>query len=262
MEITGAPLGVQPSPCPYLPNRTFESETVYMQSFDGEGLEYLLSLGFRHFSRFFFRPICRHCHQCIPLRIPVQQFRFSRNMRRVLRRTARFSVQLEEPKPEGRMFDLYRLHAERFSLGGQEDYDTFRESFFTPLPGAQMLTIHDGSHLVAVSHLDITSGALSAIYCYWDPEYAWASPGTLAILKEAEAAREQNLRHLYLGYYVAGNRHMQYKARYRPNEVLLSEGRWVPFVDEEGQVQRPDAEEHGFRPVLRITGESAESPSR
>jgi len=257
MDLTGAPLGIQPSPCPYLSARTFESETVYMQSYDTEGLEYLLSIGFRHFSRYFFRPVCESCHQCIPLRIPVERFPFSRNHRRVLRRAAGLDVQLEEPKPESRMFDLYRLHAERFSLGGSDNYETFRESFFAPLPGARMLTIRDGERLVAVSHIDLTNDLLSAIYCYWDPEYARMSPGKLALLKELEIAQQQELRYLYLGYYVPGNRHMNYKAQYRPNEALLTEGDWVSFIDEEGNMANPEVERHGFQPILRITGASA-----
>jgi arginine-tRNA-protein transferase len=262
MEITGAPLGIQSSPCPYLDGLIFESETVYMQSYDPEGLDYLLSLGFRHFSRYFFRPVCSDCHRCIPLRVPVEQFRFTRNRRRLLRRNSAFDVALEEPKPESRMFDLYRLHAERFSLGGNEDYETFRDSFFTPLPGARMLTVRDGSRLVAVSHIDFTDTAMSAVYCYWDPDYAEASPGKFAILKELEIAREHGVRHLYLGYYVRENRHMSYKKRYRPNEALLSEGHWVPFVDGDGTVTGPEVEQHGFQPVLRITGASAAgSPS-
>jgi arginine-tRNA-protein transferase len=258
MEITGAPLGVQPTECPYLPNRTFESETVYIQSYDTEGLEYLLSLGFRHFSRYFFRPVCSRCHQCIPLRLPVRRFKSSRNLRRVLRRAAALQVRLEEPKPESRMFDLYRLHAERFALGGSEDYETFRESFFTPLQGARMLTLRDGERLVAVSHLDITEQILSAIYCYWDPEYAAYSPGTLALLKELEIAREGGQDYLYMGYYVPGNRHMRYKRRFRPNEALLREGEWVPFLDSAGEEVTPGVEQRGFRPALRITGASAE----
>ena len=36
-------------------------------------------------------------------------------------------------------------------------------------------------------------------------------------------------RNAYLGYYVAGCRSLEYKARFRPNEILDDEGQWVPF---------------------------------
>jgi arginyl-tRNA--protein-N-Asp/Glu arginylyltransferase len=43
------------------------------------------------------------------------------------------------------------------------------------------------------------------------------------------AARERHLPHVYLGYYVEGCRSLEYKARFRPNEVLNSNGVWAPF---------------------------------
>ena len=55
------------------------------------------------------------------------------------------------------------------------------------------------------------------------------SPGTLSALREIEYCSDQGLPHYYLGYFVAGSPKMDYKARFRPNEILLREGAWVPF---------------------------------
>jgi arginine-tRNA-protein transferase len=33
--------------------------------------------------------------------------------------------------------------------------------------------------------------------------------------------------YLYLGYYVAGSRAMNHKARYAPYEILAADGRWT-----------------------------------
>jgi len=44
------------------------------------------------------------------------------------------------------------------------------------------------------------------------------------------AAAERGLPHVYLGHCVEGYRSLAGKARFRPNEILCPDGRWVPFV--------------------------------
>jgi arginine-tRNA-protein transferase len=75
-----------------------------------------------------------------------------------------------------------------------------------------------GDQLVAVAITDVGAQALSAVYCYFDPSYDKLSLGTYSILTQLRIARQQNMRWLYLGMYVAANQHLRYKARYRPHE--------------------------------------------
>jgi arginine-tRNA-protein transferase len=44
------------------------------------------------------------------------------------------------------------------------------------------------------------------------------------------AARERGLPYVYLGYFVEGCRSLEYKSRFRPNEVLSDGGAWIPFT--------------------------------
>jgi Arginine-tRNA-protein transferase, C terminus len=55
------------------------------------------------------------------------------------------------------------------------------------------------------------------------------SLGTFNILSLLAAARERELPHVYLGYYVEGCRSMEYKRKFRPNEVLGADGAWETF---------------------------------
>jgi arginyl-tRNA--protein-N-Asp/Glu arginylyltransferase len=50
------------------------------------------------------------------------------------------------------------------------------------------------------------------------------------VLAIIAAARERRLPYVYLGYYVEGCASLEYKARFRPNEVLQSDGIWRPFL--------------------------------
>jgi arginine-tRNA-protein transferase len=254
--IRGVPFGVQETPCPYLGGRTFYSETIYVPEVDEEGLESLLSIGFRHFGATFFRPVCDGCGSCIPLRVNVSQFRFTRNRRRVMRRVEGLSVELKEPAADAEKHELYLRHGERFDLGGNDSYEGFKESFFRHVPFGRVLEIRRNGRLISASHLDVTTNLISAIYCYWDPDERSLSLGTFSVLKEVEIAAARGIAHLYLGYYVAENRHMNYKVRFYPNEALIQEGLWLPFYDEEGKQVSSEPQSHGFLPVLRIEHDS------
>ena len=83
-----------------------------------------------------------------------------------------------------------------------------------------------GSRLVAVGYVDSLPEGLSAIYFYYDPDERRRSLGTYNVLAAIEAARQRGLPHVYLGYYVEGGRSVEYKARFRPNEVLGPDGEW------------------------------------
>lgn len=261
--IKGVPFGIQQTTCPYLDDRTFYSETLFVPELDEEGMESLLSIGFRHFGATYFRPVCDGCGQCIPLRIIVPRFRFTRNRRRVLRRVEGsgaeegLSVELTEPEADSEKHELYLRHGERFDVRASDSYENFKESFFRYVPFGRILELRRKGRLVAASHMDLTSRALSAIYCYWDPDEYKLGLGTYSVLKEVELAAERGIPHVYLGYYVAENRHMNYKVHFYPNEGLVQEGRWLPFYDEEGRLVSPEVQSHGFLPVLRIEEESS-----
>lgn len=225
--------------CPYIEGLTFLSESMLISKLETSHMEALLSKGFRHFGDIFFRPICRDCCLCIPIRIPVQQFIFSRSARRLLKRARYLQITLENPVPSERAFALYNHHKKRFKLQFEESYEQFLKSFFYPFPFSRVLCIRDNDHLVAVSHLDVTNKAMSAIYCYYDVAYRWYSPGKLSIYKEIEIAREMGIQWLYLGFYVPGNRHMKYKIDFKPSQLLTTDHHWIDYRDETGKILCP-----------------------
>jgi arginine-tRNA-protein transferase len=86
-------------------------------------------------------------------------------------------------------------------------------------------TYYLGERLMAVGYVDVLSEGLSAIYFFWDPGERHRSLGTFNILSLIASARHRGLPHVYLGYYVEGCRSLEYKARFRPNEMLIA-GEW------------------------------------
>ncbi len=255
MSIVGHLMPEASNPCPYLDGRTATMEHFLAESLTSEDFDALLAAGYRHFGTYFYRPICRLCHQCLPLRVPLSGRRFTRSERRLLARGSRFEITLERPRPSREAYELFLRHKERFEGELSESYRQFVGSFFHPFPWSYQLSIREGRCLVAVSHLDITARSISAVYCYYDDSFRRESLGSLAICKEMEIGQERGISHLYLGYYVAENRHMSYKARFRPSQVLLEEGRWADWLDSEGDFGDNNIDKLEFLPRHRLRGE-------
>ena len=111
-----------------------------------------------------------------------------------------------------------------------KDADGYADSFVrNPFP-VQEWCYYLGRRLVGVGYVDDLPGSLSAIYFFYDPEVRRRSPGTFNILSLIDGAARRGLEHVYLGYYVAGCSSMEYKPRFRPNQLLGSDGDWHDYL--------------------------------
>ncbi|MGE5339895.1 MAG: arginyltransferase [Candidatus Omnitrophota bacterium] len=238
MSIKGFFLQPVIDECPYLKGVISINENCVVHELDDQDLETLLSFGFRHFGEVFFRPICAHCQCCVSIRVPVRTFSPGPSVRRLFKRNAAFVTTLETLTPSPETFELYKRHRKRFprQSGFSESYESYKTSFFHPFGFNRMLTVRDNEKLVAVSHLDVTANAMSAVYCYYDDTYNRFSPGKFAIYKEIELAKEMGIQWLYLGYYIAKNRHTNYKINIKPNQIMTGGSQWVDYMDNEGNI--------------------------
>ncbi len=243
--LAGYSLGETETPCPYIRGEIFRSENYIFDRVDPENIDALLERGYRHFGKYFFRPVCTACHRCLPIRIPVSRYEFSRSAKQLLRRNADLQVEyIDKPEASRERYDLYRKHKKRFPemSNDNDSYENFAESFFSNFPFSMVLEIRDKDRLVAVTHLDEGTDALSAIYCYYDTDYLSMSPGRYSLYQSLLRARKTGKSYFYLGYYIEENSHMSYKGKYRPNEILLEEGKWISGP----------GENHSFVPKYRL----------
>lgn len=218
-----------PRPCSYLPTETAALEYKLMLDVTAAELDVLLERGWRRFGVAYFRPRCAACQARVPLRIPTSLFRPGRAHRRVLRAGSSYRLTVGAPLVDEQRLELYdRWHGERADRRGWADDRMTPERYFHefafPHPAARELAwwTEEGD-LVAVSLVDETPRALSAVYTYYDPEHERRSLGTLSILTQLELAQRAKKQFVYLGYRVLGCVSSEYKARYLPHEIMT---RW------------------------------------
>lgn len=229
----------QPQPCPYLKDRQarmplhWPIRTVSPAEFDG-----YMEAGYRRSGTFLYRTQCDGCRACEPTRLDVGTFRWSRSLRRVRDRGDRVLESRWQPPTADRcrveLLNRHRGERGLASTGGPlglADYEAF---LVESCCDTHELSYWIGDRLVAVATLDLGAHSLSAVYCYFDPDHAKLSLGTYSILKQIELAASTSRRYLYLGMYVAENPHLNYKARFVPQERRV-DGRWQPFGSERSE---------------------------
>lgn len=176
-----------------------------------------------------YRPECRGCAECLPIRVPVQRFRPSRSQRRVQRRNRDLRIELGPPEPTPEKLELHnRFVAARFERGdaGFGSLEGYAEVFGPSPITTREMRFYLGERLVGLGVLDLLPDVVSSVYFFFDPECSRRSLGTFSALCEIDLALRTGRSYLYLGYYIRDCREMNYKARFRPCEVLGPDGRW------------------------------------
>lgn len=221
-------------PCSYLPDRTATLPLILPGRKIGLGeYDHMLDGGLRRSGYFTYFAACEGCVACEPSRLDVARFRWTSSWRRVLNRGDRcLAVQLASPECTEEKLRLFNAHRMQRGLGQDEenyqahDYEGFLVDSCCEVTMELQVRLED--RIVAVSVIDFGQSSLSAVYTYFDPELDRLSLGTYAILKLIQLAERTKRRYVYLGMYVAENQHLNYKARFQPQERLVS-GEWVSF---------------------------------
>lgn len=199
---------------------------------DSATYENLLERGFRRSGCMVYRPDCASCSACQSSRVSVESFSPDRSQRRAWKKVAgRLSLHALEAEFREEHFALYRKYtAQRHAEGDMQyssatDYMAFLRCDWC---NSEFIELRLDNKLLAVAVTDVLPGSLSAVYTFFDPDYAALSPGVLAILSQLQIARERQLGWLYLGFWIAESAKMAYKSRYRPLQIYR-ENNWIEF---------------------------------
>lgn len=215
-------------PCAYLPEQTARTLFLNPGAVARPGYAELLARGFRRNGAYIYRPHCGHCQACVPLRIPVNEFRPNRGQRRVWNRNRDLEVLVRMAQYQDEHFALYLRYQRWKHPGGGMDQSSPDDyaNFLMAQPGDSLLAEMRLRHqLMAVAVMEVAGNSMSAVYSFYAPDAPRRSLGTYAILREIVEARRCHLAWLYLGYWIAASRKMAYKDRFLPHERLIA-NRW------------------------------------
>jgi arginine-tRNA-protein transferase len=223
--------------CQYLPGKKARTLVVdpRMEK-NSELYDALINVGFRRSGTDFYRPDCGTCRACIPARIPVDRFQPRRKHRRVWERLSKSTrVVMRPARFDAEYFHLYCRYIESRHPGSEmasPTPDDFTHFLINPWGDTLFLEIRQGGELLSVAVTDLLPTGLSAVYTFFDPDRASASPGIYSILLQIEEARRLQLDWLYLGFWIPGCQKMEYKQEFRPLQ-LLNRGVWQEFSAKE-----------------------------
>ncbi|MBM3966278.1 MAG: arginyltransferase [Planctomycetes bacterium] len=223
-------------PCSYLPDRTATMPLIYPGRLVEEAeFDHMLDHGLRRSGRFAYFTACQNCQQCEPTRLDVTRFRWTDSWRRIVNRGDRLvEVRIDKPTIDGNRLSLFNLHRNSRELGaGDQDYTEYDYEGFlidSCCSSSYELSFWREEKLIAVSIIDCGEQSISAVYTYFDPEQSKLSLGSYSVLKQIQIAEKSERRFVYLGMYVAGNRHLSYKSRFLPQQRYI-DGHWVDFND-------------------------------
>ena len=98
------------SQCPYLAD---EKEVVSYKILINSSKEYYakyVKRGWRRFGMLLHRPNCKNCFECINLKIDVENYKFSKSARRVLKKTENIKIKISKPTVTDSHIDLYNKY--------------------------------------------------------------------------------------------------------------------------------------------------------
>lgn len=221
-------IGLTPtSSCNYLPEAQEQLGVVMDHHWlTPEGYGLLLASGYRRSGSAVYRPMCRLCEACTPLRIDCRHFQPSKSQKRQLNQMKSLHWEFK-PTLDENWFTLYEKYIRLRHANGTM-YPANKEQFYDFCTAAWMdtlfLHVYDQDRLIAIAVTDMFSDALSAVYSFFDPDSP-LSLGTLCVLFQIQYARQTGRAWLYPGYQIDACKAMNYKVRFKPHQKL-HDGQW------------------------------------
>ena len=215
--------------CPYIPGRTERTLAAPLPPLRAaEVLDAACRAGFRRSQNYVYRPACRGCAACVPVRVTAADFTWRRKWLRILKANANLHGEIRPARATPEAFALFH----RYQVGrhgtdgmGAMTFSDFR-AMLEDSPAPAFLIEHrdENGRLIAALLADRITDGWSAVYSFFEPEMPKRSLGSYIILDLIRRSAAEDRPFTYLGYWVSSSPKMAYKGRFSPLEVLESDG--------------------------------------
>ncbi|WP_037940357.1 arginyltransferase [Sulfurospirillum arcachonense] len=218
-----------PAKCAYLDNKLMRMEYKFIEKCPESLNQKLVERGWRRFGEYYSRPNCVDCKDCLSLRIDTMNYTFSKSAKKTIRKNQNTQFIIQKPTLSIDHLNLYeKYHKYMEEKKGWKHYSLNPNSYYELYAsgsmnfGKEILYFVDDK-LVGVDLVDILSDGLSSIYFFYDPNFAHLSLGRFSMYQQIIIAQTYNLPWVYLGYYVEKCPSLNYKADYKPHEIMQGE---------------------------------------
>jgi arginine-tRNA-protein transferase len=184
----------------------------------GEQLDQLLGLGWYRMHQDIFTTSHIQLDQVYRvhwLRYHIPAIIKRKSHQRLLKKAKDFTVNIQPYETPGD--ELLQLHAQYLRKVDFEAAASIHEGLFGEFPDDEsifktmLIELRFGHELVAAGYFDLGNTTAASILHFFNPAYAYYSPGKLLILHTLQYLQSQNILFYYPGYVVAGNSKMDYK---------------------------------------------------
>jgi arginine-tRNA-protein transferase len=209
-------------------------EFFSFQAAPGE-MDALWREGWRHFGAHFFRYNLGfyeyEIRRVLPLRIRLNDFKFSKSQRRVLNKNKDLETTIRPARIDAEKESLFERHKRRFKSGVPDSIYDFLSAEPAVVPcEALEVCVFERGNLLAASFFDVGREAISSIYGMFEPTEAKRSLGILTMLLEIRYAMENGKKFYYSGYAYEGSSFYDYKKRFSALESFDWRGTWENFA--------------------------------
>ena len=183
----------------------------------------LAKLGFRRSGENIYRPHCTDCGLCIPVRVPVDEFKPNRSQRRNKTLNKDIVFKVKDAVFNDEHYNLYCRYMKGRHAGGgmdNDEPDSYENLIKADWSTSKLLEFKLDHKLIMVAVIDCFDDGVSAVYTFFDPEYSNQGLGVFGVLSEIDYVKSLQLDWLYLGYWNPKTNKMSYKCNYQPMEFF------------------------------------------
>jgi leucyl-tRNA---protein transferase len=215
--------------CGYIDGQDAQSivATPYKR-INSENFNNLINKGFRRSGQYVYKPNCKNCNACIPIRLLAKNFILSKSQKRAKKYLNKLTVKILPLTFDEEHYELYIQYQNRRHRNDNEDEDDvadYNDFLIKSNVNSKIVEFRFNNELKIVSIIDFIKDGISAVYTFYNCNNNKLSLGTISIIWLLELCKKENLPFLYLGYWIYESQKMKYKTNFKPYELMI-EGAW------------------------------------